>query len=90
MRNSNVLIRRLPNETKTEGGILLSENQRYENILCEILDLGPGKLKEDGTREDMSILKVGDIVIIDQQSDRPIDGELRYVDVSEIFAIYEE
>ncbi len=73
------------------SGILYGgSQQRYKNVLCEVLKVGPGSLMPDGTRQKMGNLKEGDIVIIDQQSGREIEDNLYYCHISEIIGRVED
>lgn len=89
MLNSYVLFKRVPvdQELKLDGvTIFLPTSQKYDNVVCEVVSVGPGEYLPDGTREDMMGLAPGDFIVIDQQNSRVIDKEYHYCDITEIWA----
>lgn len=86
MMNSYVLFKRLPNETKSNY-LILTESQKYGNIICEVFSVGPGELRSNGEREDMMGLKPGDYILIDPQHGRDLDDGFSYADICEISGI---
>lgn len=83
--NSYVIYKRL-DQPKKVTNILLPETQRYANILAEIVAIGPGEFNEEGELEYMGNLTVGDKVVIDQQSGRPINSIYEYCHISEVWS----
>ena len=57
-----VIVRRSEAQEKTAGGILLPDSAKNKPQRGEVLAVGPGKQKEDGTRQPMQ-LKIGDNVL---------------------------
>ncbi|MBC6422174.1 MAG: co-chaperone GroES [Hormoscilla sp. SP5CHS1] len=49
-------------EEKTAGGIILPENAKEKPQIGEIVQVGPGKHNDDGSRQEMEV-KVGDKVL---------------------------
>jgi chaperonin GroES len=57
-----LVVKPLPREEVTKGGIVLPDTAKEKPQEGEVLAAGPGKMTEDGKRIAMD-LKVGDIVI---------------------------
>ena len=57
-----IIVRREAADEKSAGGILLPDTAKNKPQRGEILAVGPGKMKPDGTRAKMQ-LKVGDKVL---------------------------
>ncbi|MBC6480126.1 MAG: co-chaperone GroES [Hormoscilla sp. GUM202] len=49
-------------EEKTAGGIILPDNAKEKPQIGEIVQVGPGKRNDDGSRQEMEV-KVGDKVL---------------------------
>ncbi len=87
-----VILAPLAKEAKTEGGILLPDtidNKQPEQ--GKVVAAGPGKLRDDGTRVEMSI-KIGDTVIFKKYASDEIkvDGEtFLVVGESDLVAVVE-
>lgn len=89
-RNSNVLFRRLPKEDFISYGefkIYLPDSQNYGNIVCEILDVGPGEWLRNGEREKMGNIKPGDLVVIHQHNGKEVSDGIEIADITEIDGI---
>lgn len=56
-----VLVKRLEEETKTKGGIIIPDNNKEKPAKGEIIAVGPGKRLDNGERGAID-LKVGDTV----------------------------
>jgi chaperonin GroES len=70
-------------EEKTAGGILLPDNAKEKPQVGEIVAVGTGKLKDDGTRLPMDV-KVGDKVLYSKYAGTDIKlGSEEYVLLSE-------
>lgn len=57
-----VFVKVSSSEERTAGGILLPENAQEKPQIGEIVQVGPGKRSDDGSRQDMEV-KVGDKVL---------------------------
>jgi chaperonin GroES len=57
-----VLVKRVEEETKTKGGIIIPDSAKEKPIEGKVIAVGTGKVKDDGTRIPMD-LKVGDRVL---------------------------
>ena len=71
-----VLVRRVEEETKSKGGIIIPDNVREKPQEGEVLAVGPGARDEAGQRVEMD-LKAGDRVLFGKWSgaEIKIDGE---------------
>jgi chaperonin GroES len=71
-----VIVRRIEEETKTAGGIIIPDSAKEKPQQGEILAVGPGKVLEGGTRVDLTV-KTGDLVLFGKYagSEVKIDGE---------------
>ncbi len=86
-----VVVRRLENETKTAGGIVLPDSASEKPSQGEVVAVGPGKLLENGEIRPLG-LKQGDKVLFGQYSGSTVkvDGdELLIMNESEIFGVLE-
>lgn len=74
--HDRVLVRRLEDETKTAGGILIPDNAKEKPSRGEILAVGNGKHLENGDIRSLDV-KVGDKVIFGKYSGNEvkINGE---------------
>ena len=74
--NDRAMVQPLEAEEKSAGGIILPETAQEKPREGKVIAVGPGKLLEDGTRQEMSV-KVDDIVIYTEYGGTPIkvDGE---------------
>jgi len=87
--HDRVVVRRLEEETKTAGGIVLPDSAAEKPSRGEVLAVGPGKALENGDVRAPDV-KVGDKVIFGQYSGSTvkIDGEeLLILSESEIFGV---
>lgn len=83
-----VVIKPLPKEEVTKGGIVLPDTVKEKPQEGEIIAVGPGKLSEDGKRMAMEV-KVGDKVIYAKYAGteyREDDEELIILRESDILA----
>src|SRR5580693_8891484 len=71
-----VLIRRVEEETKTKGGIIIPDNAKEKPQEGEVVAAGPGDRDDDGKRIPMD-LKAGDRILFGKWSgsEVKIDGE---------------
>ena len=74
--HDRVVVRRMEEETKTAGGIVLPDSATEKPSRGEILAAGPGKLLDSGEVRALGV-KVGDKVVFGQYagSTVKIDGE---------------
>jgi chaperonin GroES len=89
--HDRVVIRRLEEETKTAGGIVLPGSAQEKPSQGEVVAAGPGKSTENGEIRPLGVA-VGDKVIFGQYagSTVKIDGEeLLIMSESEIFGVLE-
>lgn len=84
-----VIIKPLPAEEKTKGGIIVPDTAKEKPVMGEVVAAGPGKRGDDGKLVPMEV-KVGDKVLYGKYSgtEVTVDGE-EYLIMreSDIFAI---
>jgi chaperonin GroES len=86
-----VVVRRKEEETKSAGGIVLPGSAAEKPSRGEVLAVGPGKKKEDGSLIPVD-LKVGDKILFGQYSGSTVkvEGEeLLIMNESEVFGVIE-
>ncbi|MDR3498308.1 MAG: co-chaperone GroES [Parvibaculum sp.] len=89
--HDRVVVKRLDEETKTAGGIIIPETAQEKPSQGEILAVGPGARNEDGKVVPLDV-KVGDRVIFGKWSgtEVKIDGQdLLIMKESDIMGIVE-
>jgi len=89
--HDRVVVRRLEEETKTAGGIVLPDSATEKPSRGEVLAVGPGKAMDNGEVR-VCTVKNGDKVLFGQYagSTVKIDGEeLLILSESELFGILE-
>ncbi len=71
-----VLVRRVEEEAKTKGGIIIPDTAKEKPQEGEVLSTGPGARDESGKRVDMDV-KAGDRILFGKWSgtEVKIDGE---------------
>ena len=87
-----VLLKQVESSSVTAGGIVLPDSAKERSSRGEVISVGPGRVKDDGTRSEMSVKK-GDIVLFESYAPREIklDGEeYLIVDESSIIAVIEK
>ena len=87
--HDRVVVKRLEEETKTAGGIVLPDSAAEKPSRGEVLAVGPGKTLDNGEVRALDV-KVGDKVVFGQYggSTVKIDGEeLLILSESEIFGV---
>ena len=74
--HDRVLVRRIEEDEKTAGGIIVPDTAKEKPQEGEVLAVGPGGRDEDGERIDMDV-KVGDRILFGKWSgtEVKIDGE---------------
>jgi chaperonin GroES len=89
--HDRVVVRRMEEETKTAGGIVLPDSAAEKPSQGEILAVGPGKTLDNGDVRAPDV-KVGDKILFGQYagSTVKVDGEeLLILSESEIFGVLE-
>tara|TARA_R110000787_G_scaffold125271_2_gene236415 strand:+ start:1101 stop:1421 length:321 start_codon:yes stop_codon:yes gene_type:complete len=89
--HDRVLLRRVDEESRTSGGIIIPDTAREKPAEGEILAVGPGNLDDKGERIPLDV-KVGDRVLFGKWSgtETKIDGEeLVIMKESDIIGIIE-
>jgi chaperonin GroES len=62
-----VVVKALPAEEKTAGGLFIPDTAKEKPMQGEIIAVGPGKVTDDGKRQAPEV-KVGDIVLYGKYS----------------------
>ncbi|MEC8020823.1 MAG: co-chaperone GroES [Pseudomonadota bacterium] len=89
--HDRVVVRRLEEEAKTAGGIVLPDSAAEKPSQGEVLAVGPGKTLDNGEVRALDV-KVGDKVVFGQYggSTVKVDGdELLILSEGEIFGVLE-
>lgn len=89
--HDRVVVRRVDEETKTAGGIVLPDSAAEKPSQGEVLAIGPGKTLDNGDVRALDV-KVGDKVLFGQYggSTVKVDGEeLLILSETEIFGVLE-
>jgi chaperonin GroES len=89
--HDRVLVRRLKEEEKTKGGIIIPDTAQEKPQEGEVIAVGPGARDEDGQRIEPDV-KVGDIILFGKWSgtEVKIDGEeLLIMKESDIMGVVE-
>jgi len=90
--NDRVVVKRLEEETKTAGGIIIPDTAKEKPIQGEVLAVGNGKVMEDGSRRPLD-LTAGDRVLFGKYAgtDIKVEGEeLLIMREDDILAIIEK
>lgn len=74
--HDRLLVRRVEEERKTAGGIVIPDNAAEKPDQGEVLAAGKGKVKEDGSRQAMDV-KEGDRILFGKYAGTTVkvDGE---------------
>ena len=74
--NDRILVKRLEEEAKTAGGIIIPDSAKEKPAEGEIIAVGPGKLNDKGERTAMDV-NPGDVVLFSKYggTDVKIEGE---------------
>ena len=74
--HDRVVIRRIEGEEKTKGGIIIPDTAKEKPQEGEVVAVGEGKYKDDGSRQALDV-KAGDRVLFGKYSgsEIKIDGE---------------
>ncbi len=65
--HDRVVVRRLEEERKSPGGIVIPDNAKEKPILGEVVAVGTGKILEDGKVRPLDV-KVGDKILFGKYS----------------------
>lgn len=90
--NDRVVIKRIEEEERTAGGIIIPDTAKEKPIQGEVQAVGNGKLMEDGTRRPLDV-KAGDRVLFSKYAgtDVKVEGEdLLIMREDDILAIIEK
>jgi chaperonin GroES len=90
--HDRVLVKRISEEEKTAGGIIIPDTAKEKPSEGEVVAVGPGARDEDGKRVDMDV-KVGDRILFGKWSgtEVKVDGEeLLIMKESDIMGIIEQ
>ncbi len=76
----HVIIRRVKEEEKSKGGIIIPDSAKQKPAEGEVLAVGNGKVQEDGTVRKVDV-KVGDRVLFGKYggTETKVDGEDRLI-----------
>ncbi len=89
--HDRVVVRRIGEEAKTSGGIIIPDTAQEKPQEGEIVAVGPGVLSDDGTVHPLDV-KPGDRVLFGKWSGNEVtlDGdELLFMKESDIMAVVE-
>ena len=87
-----VVVKPLPREEMTKSGIVLPDTVKEKPQEGEIIAAGPGRLNDDGEREQMDV-KVGDKVLYAKYAGTEFkvdDEELLIISQKDILAVVED
>lgn len=75
-----VLVKRVEEETKTKGGIIIPDTAKEKPIEGEVVAVGNGKILEDGSVRKLDV-KAGDRILFGKYSgtEVKVDGEERLI-----------
>jgi chaperonin GroES len=88
-----IIVRRESADEKTAGGIILPDTAKNKPQRGEVVAVGPGKVKKDGTRAPMQ-LKAGDKVLFtswagDEFQDRRQKDEILVMHEGDVLCVIE-
>ncbi len=74
--NDRLLVKRLQEEEKTAGGIIIPDSAKEKPAEGEVIAVGPGKVADNGERVALQV-KEGDMVLFSKYggTDVKLDGE---------------
>jgi chaperonin GroES len=74
--NDRILVKRLPAEQKTRGGIIIPDSAKEKPAEGEVVAVGPGAVRDDGGRREL-LVKKGDRVLFGKYdgTEVKVDGE---------------
>ena len=89
--HDRVIVKRLEEEKKSAGGIIIPDQAAEKPLKAEVVAVGPGKITDDGKRQQPDV-KAGDTVLIGKYSgtEVKVDGAdlvvLREDDIMAVFS----
>lgn len=89
--NDRVVVKRLEEETKTAGGIIIPDTAKEKPIQGQVIAVGAGKVLDDGSRKALDV-QAGDRVLFGKYAgtDIKVEGEeLLIMREDDILAIVE-
>jgi chaperonin GroES len=89
--HDRVVVRRVEEETKTAGGIIIPDTAKEKPMQGEVIAVGPGARNEDGKLVPLDV-KAGDVILFGKWSGTEVklDGqELLIMKESDIMGIIE-
>lgn len=89
---NRVLVRRLEQEEKLKGGILLPDTAKKKQEQAEVIAIGTGKKDKNGTLIPLPV-KVGDIILMEKYSGQEVtlnNEEYSILRADDIIAIVEK
>lgn len=89
---NRVLVRRLEQEEKLKGGILLPDSAKKKQEQAEIIAVGTGKQDKEGKIIAMPV-KIGDIVLMEKYSGQEVtidDHEYVIVKADDLIAVVQK
>lgn len=89
--HDRILVRRLEEEEKTKGGIIIPDTAKEKPSEGRVIAVGDGRIKEDGTKIPME-LKKGDRILFSKYAgtEVKIDGEDHLImRVDDVLAVIE-
>jgi chaperonin GroES len=89
--NDRVVVKRIEEEERTAGGIIIPDTAKEKPVQGEVLAVGSGKLMEDGSQRPLDV-KAGDRVLFSKYSgtEVKVEGEeLLIMREDEILAVIE-
>ena len=89
--SDRVVVRRLEEETKSAGGIVIPDSATEKPSQGEVLAVGPGKKLDNGSVQTVD-LKAGDKILVGQYAGSTVkveDEELLIMNESEVFGVVE-
>jgi len=90
--NDRVVVKRIEEEQKTAGGIIIPDTAKEKPVQGEVIAVGNGRVQEDGSRRPLDI-KAGDRVLFGKYAgtDIKVEGdELLIMREDDILAIVEK
>ncbi len=90
--NDRVVVKRVEEEQKTAGGIIIPDTAKEKPIQGEVIAVGSGRVQEDGTRRPLDV-KQGDRVLFGKYAGTDIkveSEELLIMREEDILAIVEK
>mgnify|MGYP001105412777 CR=1 FL=1 len=90
--NDRIVVKRIEEEQKTAGGIIIPDTAKEKPIQGEVIAIGTGKLLEDGSRKPLDV-KVGDRILFSKYAGTEVKvgtEELLIMREDDVLAIIEK